>query len=60
MEGNLGFKLILLDNLKKHKNNSTVMISLSIQAKVDNTYGKSKKRRKIYCLIVVRKQVLKY
>ena len=43
MEGNFGFTSILLDALKKHKNNCPVMISSSIQAKIDNPYGKSKK-----------------
>lgn len=43
MEGNFGFTSTLLDVLKKHKNNCPVMISSSIQAELDNPYGKSKK-----------------
>ena len=43
MEGNFGFTSTLLDTLKKHKNNCPIMISSSIQAKLDNLYGKSKK-----------------
>lgn len=43
MDGNFGFTSILLDNLKKHGNTSPVMISSSIQAELDNPYGKSKK-----------------
>lgn len=43
MEGNFGFTSILLDTLKKYKNNCTVMLSSSIQAELDNPYGKSKK-----------------
>jgi len=43
MKGNFGFATILLDTLKKYKNNCPVMISSSIQAALDNPYGKSKK-----------------
>ncbi len=43
MEGNFGFTSMLLDTLKKYKNICPVMISSSIQAELDNPYGKSKK-----------------
>lgn len=43
MEGNFGFTSTLLDKLKEHKNNCPIMISSSIQAELDNPYGKSKK-----------------
>lgn len=43
MEGNFGFTSTLLDTLKKHNNNCPIMISSSIQAKLDNPYGQSKK-----------------
>jgi UDP-2-acetamido-2,6-beta-L-arabino-hexul-4-ose reductase len=43
MEGNFGFTSTLLDKLKKHQNTCPVMISSSIQAELDNPYGKSKK-----------------
>jgi len=43
MKGNFGFTSILLDTLKKHRNTCPVMISSSIQAVLDNPYGKSKK-----------------
>ncbi len=43
MEGNFGFTSTLLDALKKYNNNCPVMISSSIQAALDNLYGKSKK-----------------
>lgn len=43
MEGNFGFTSTLLDTLKKYKNTCPVMISSSIQAKLDNPYGRSKK-----------------
>lgn len=43
MEGNFGFTSILLDKLKKYNNSCPVMISSSIQAELDNPYGKSKK-----------------
>lgn len=43
MEGNFGFTLTLLEKLKKYGNICPVMISSSIQAKLDNPYGRSKK-----------------
>lgn len=47
LEGNFGFAQILLDSLKKYKNNCPVMLSSSIQATLmgryaDSDYGKSK------------------
>ncbi len=43
MEGNFGFTSILLDLLKKHRNTCPIVVSSSIQASLDNPYGKSKK-----------------
>lgn len=43
MEGNFGFTAELLDLLKKHNNKSPVLITSSIQAELDNPYGKSKR-----------------
>lgn len=43
MQGNFGFTDKLLNCLKEHKNTCPVMISSSIQAALDNPYGKSKK-----------------
>ena len=43
MEGNFGFTSVLLDNLKNHGSKAPIMISSSIQAALDNPYGKSKK-----------------
>ena len=43
MEGNFGFTSRLLDSLRKHNNTCPIMISSSIQAELDNPYGKSKK-----------------
>ena len=48
MEGNFGFATVLLNTLKKYKNNCPVMISSSIQASLagrfgTSEYGKSKK-----------------
>lgn len=43
MKGNFGFTSVLLDTLKKHRNNCPVMLSSSIQAELDNPYGVSKK-----------------
>ena len=43
MSGNFGFTSTLLDSLKKHHNQAPVLITSSIQAELDNPYGKSKK-----------------
>lgn len=43
MEGNFGFTSTLLGLLKKNNNNCPVLISSSIQAELNNSYGKSKK-----------------
>ena len=41
--GNFGFTSTLLNKLKKYNNKAPIMISSSIQADLDNPYGKSKK-----------------
>ena len=43
MQGNFGFTSTLLEKLKENNNACPVMISSSIQASLDNPYGKSKK-----------------
>ncbi len=43
MKGNFGSTSELLNSLKKHHNTAPIMISSSIQAELDNPYGKSKK-----------------
>lgn len=43
MEGNFGFTKILLDKLEANKNKSSIVITSSIQASLDNPYGISKK-----------------
>ncbi len=43
MEGNFGFTSKLLENLKKNNNKSPILITSSIQATLENPYGKSKK-----------------
>ncbi|MBQ3226227.1 MAG: capsular polysaccharide biosynthesis protein CapF [Clostridia bacterium] len=43
MEGNFGFTDTLLNTLKEKGNKAPVLISSSIQAALDNPYGKSKK-----------------
>ncbi len=43
MQGNFGFTSMLLDSLKKYNNACPVMLSSSIQAELDNPYGRSKK-----------------
>jgi UDP-2-acetamido-2,6-beta-L-arabino-hexul-4-ose reductase len=43
MMGNYGFTTVLLDKLKQNKNTAPILITSSIQAELDNPYGKSKK-----------------
>lgn len=43
MKGNFGFTSELLDSLKENGNKAPILITSSIQAKLDNDYGKSKK-----------------
>lgn len=43
MEGNFGFATTLVETLKKYHNNCPVMNSSSIQAALENPYGRSKK-----------------
>lgn len=43
MEGNFGFTSVLLNKLIENNNKCPIMISSSIQAELDNDYGKSKK-----------------
>ena len=43
MEGNYGFTSVLLESLKKNGNKAPVLITSSIQAALDNPYGRSKK-----------------
>ena len=43
MEGNFGFTSELLALLKKYNNKAPILITSSIQAALDNPYGKSKK-----------------
>lgn len=42
MEGNYGLTSLLLENLVKHHNKAPILITSSIQAELDNPYGKSK------------------
>lgn len=43
MEGNFGFTTTLLETLKRYDNYCPIMVSSSIQAELDNPYGRSKK-----------------
>ena len=43
MEGNFGFTSTLLDKLKEKNNKCPIMMASSIQAELNNDYGKSKK-----------------
>ena len=42
MSGNFGFANTLLETLQKHNNKCPIMLASSIQAELDNDYGKSK------------------
>ncbi len=48
MEGNFGFTSELLDCLKKHENKAPILMSSSIQAELDNDYGKSKRAGEVF------------
>ncbi|WP_285945167.1 polysaccharide biosynthesis C-terminal domain-containing protein [Thomasclavelia cocleata] len=50
MQGNFGFTTILLDKLKSAKNKCPILMSSSIQACLDNDYGKSKKAGEDYLI----------
>lgn len=50
MKGNYGFTTKLLEILQKNGNRSPILMSSSIQAKLDNDYGKSKKAGEDYIL----------
>ncbi|HCL01512.1 MAG TPA: capsular biosynthesis protein [Lachnoclostridium phytofermentans] len=43
VEGNYGFTTILLNKLQEHGNGAPILITSSIQAEIENPYGKSKK-----------------
>ncbi|NGY82993.1 capsular polysaccharide biosynthesis protein CapF [Bacillus megaterium] len=43
MEGNFSFTSQLLELLEKHENRAPILITSSIQAEMDNPYGRSKK-----------------
>lgn len=43
MEGNYGFTTVLLNKLRENQNKSPILITSSIQAELNNPYGKSKK-----------------
>lgn len=43
MNGNYGFTTCLIDGLKKNKNKAPILITSSIQAELENLYGKSKR-----------------
>ena len=43
MKGNFGFTSVLLDTLRRYHSRAGILISSSIQAALDNPYGKSKK-----------------
>lgn len=49
-DGNVGFTSILLDKLKQNNNKCPILVSSSIQATLDNPYGKSKKECEELCI----------
>ncbi len=50
MAGNFGFTTILISALKEYGNKAPILMSSSIQAVLDNDYGKSKKAGEDYIL----------
>lgn len=48
MDGNFGFTTELLNKLNKYSNKSPILMSSSIQAELNNEYGKSKKAGEDY------------
>jgi NAD-dependent epimerase/dehydratase len=50
MEGNFGFTVKLLNTLDNYGNRAGVLMSSSVQAELDNEYGKSKKAAEEYLL----------
>ena len=48
MEGNFGFTSTLLEKLKSAGNKAPILITSSIQAALDNPYGKSKRAAEDY------------
>lgn len=50
MAGNFGFTTILISALKEYGNKAPILMSSSIQAALDNDYGKSKKAGEDYIL----------
>lgn len=56
MEGNFGLTTKLLALLKKHKNLAPVLLTSSVQAVLDNDYGKARKRAKIIFCNTVKKR----
>ncbi len=54
IEGNFGFTSTLLEKLKNAGNKATVLITSSIQAALDNPYGKSKKAAEDYMFAYAR------
>lgn len=43
MEGNFGFTAVLLETLQKHGSRAPILVASSVQAGMDNPYGRSKK-----------------
>ncbi len=61
MKGNYGFTLELLEKLKTHNNKSPILLTSSIQAELDNPYGKSKKKQeKTYYFNTQKKITLRF
>ncbi|MBR5496019.1 MAG: capsular polysaccharide biosynthesis protein CapF [Oscillospiraceae bacterium] len=61
MQGNFGFTSTLLEKLEQNSNKSPILITSSIQAALDNPYGKSKKAGEdLICEYALKNSVKKY
>ncbi len=61
MQGNFGFTSTLLEKLEQNSNKSPILITSSIQAVLDNPYGKSKKAGEdLICEYALKNSVKKY
>ena len=60
MEGNFGFATTLVETLRKHGNTCPVMNSSSIQAALENPYGKRRKPGRTCCMPMDRRREHRY
>ncbi|MEM5611231.1 NAD-dependent epimerase/dehydratase family protein [Bacillus thuringiensis] len=55
-EGNVELTKYIVDNLLKIDNKPWIVFSSSTQAELENPYGQSKRKRKMFCLVINLKQ----